>query len=121
MLRAMPSPSGNNSMKLYYIDRNPKGAYDELKPVDDALGLKVLEILREHLTPEEHAAVAEALGADSNAAMDNEGGPEPFRGMPQRGGSQYEQDRHRRPAMDAATVRSLAARFPHAASIIVSK
>jgi hypothetical protein len=121
MLKAMPSPSGRNTEKLYYIHRRPPlAAYDEMPGMGDEEKLRLLEFLRNRLSPEDHRAVAKLLGADVDAAMDDEdGGPKPFKGMPEPGGTKFGQDaRFRRPVPFAQ--RSFAQRFPHASKIRVS-
>ena len=105
-LRPMPSPKGTNLAKLF-LPANPKGAYDAALPDDAKAAL--LEFLRDKLSTEDLATFAKMLGADPEAAMDDEGGPEPFPGMPQTGGGK---------AMDSR-LRSFAERFPNAARIRV--
>lgn len=105
-LRPMPSPRDTNLAKLF-LPANPKAAYDAALPEDAKAAL--LEFLRDKLSTEDHAAFAKMLEADTDAAMDD-GGPEPFAGMPLPGGGK---------AMDSRR-RSFAERYPNAARIKVS-
>lgn len=105
MLRPMPSPRGTNVARRYIVDRSLRGAaYDEAPK--DAM-LELLEFLRGKLSDSDLGKFCEMAGIDGGTAMDDErGGPVPFKGMPQRGGT----------AMDA---KSFAELYPHAARIKV--
>lgn len=90
MLRAMPSPKNTNFARLF-IDRPCTGAaYDEKLP--DAAAAALCEFLRDKLAPEDFAKFCELAGIDAGAAMDDEGGPEPFKGMPKPGGGKFGED-----------------------------
>lgn len=105
MLRPMPSPTGRNVEKRYIIDRRaPLAAYDEMPDMGDADKLKLLEFLRDKLSPEDHRTAARLLDTDVDAAMDDgRGGPEPFKGMPEPSGTKFGQD-SASPALQRARV-----------------
>jgi hypothetical protein len=151
----MPSPRGTNRAGLF-ITKNPVAAYDEsirrrrrpdaarravARDEKPAVSEELIEFLRTKLSLEDFDAWCMlAKIDDSNEAMDDEGGPEPFAGMPKRGGEIGEdaisarmKARIRRavlaaptrprsgatPAMDAAHEADYARRYPHAAKIKV--
>jgi hypothetical protein len=108
----MPSPRGTNHARRFVVDRSLRGAaYDEA-PSEAALN--VYEFCRGKLSEEDHLELAKLLGIDPHMSMDNEeGGPVPFRGMPERGGGQAQDGRR---AIAGLTGKTLA----HVMSIKVS-
>lgn len=147
MLKAMPSPKGTNLDRRFIIDRSrPSAAYDAA--LSDESALKLLEFLRGKLSDEDLSDFCKLAGVDAGVSMDD--GPEPFPGMPLRGGGKFGQDilsaaLRGRMGQDAKALavsdrysveakqrilstrssssvdsESFAARFPHAARIGVS-
>jgi hypothetical protein len=102
----MPSPRGSNRARLF-VDRNPRGAYDE--KMSEADGSSLVAFLTDKLSPEDLAEFCKMAGIDAGAAMDE---PADFEGKPKVGGGMGQDARHRA---------SFAQRFPHAAKIKVSR
>ena len=61
MLKPMPSPRGTNREHRFIIDRSPRAAYDAA--ISDETAIELLEFVRDKLSPEDHAKLAEMLGA----------------------------------------------------------
>lgn len=92
MLKAMPSPKGTNHDRRFIIDRSrPTAAYDAALSDEGALAL--LNFLKTKLSDEDFRQACSLAGVDPHMSMDDDvGGPEPFRGMPLRGGEKFGQD-----------------------------
>jgi hypothetical protein len=101
----MPSPRGTNHARLFLI-ANPRGAYDEALPGDNVAEL--LTFLRGKLSPADFTEFCRLGKFDEGITMDN-GGPEPFAGMPRPGGGKFGQDSASRSVLDR--IRANAARI----------
>jgi hypothetical protein len=79
----MPSPKNTNRAGLF-INRGPAGAYDA---APDGENTDLILFLRERLNDADFAEACRIGKLDAGITMDDEnGGPEPFKGMPQRFG-----------------------------------
>jgi hypothetical protein len=87
--------------------RATRFAFDEMP--EDAVA-ELLTFLRSKLNEADFSEACRLGGLDAGITMDN-GGPEPFAGMPRPG---------RELGLDARRGLSLAERFPHAARIVVT-
>lgn len=114
MRRPMPSPKNSNHARLF-IGGSPRAAYDAM-PDDKAAEL--IMFLQKRLSEADFQEACRLGKLDAGIVMDDEnGGPEPFSGMPQRFG---QDSRRRRAPMTPAQEADFNRRYPHAAKIKVS-
>jgi hypothetical protein len=101
----MPSPKNTNFARLF-LDQ-PGAAYDEALEKDAAAQLHAF--LKDRLNPEDLARFCELAGIDAGQAADeDDGGPQPIKGLPEPGGTKFGQDSAR---SRVSRMRALAARI----------
>ena len=104
MISAMPSPKSTNRERFFVVHRGARAAYDEMpKGMSDEQKLELVGFVRSRLNDADFGEFCKMLDIDPGIVADSTAGPEPFRGMPERGGGKFGEDSRHSKAFQLAS------------------